>query len=60
MIYIYDLLLNIIDSNRLVDFYEWNSEDVFDKIKKIPLFRIKSIDMENIINGNIKVDNKTM
>ncbi|MBE6157404.1 MAG: DUF3603 family protein [Firmicutes bacterium] len=58
MIYIYDLLLNFIDSNRLIEFYEWSSNDIYDQVKKIPLFRINSIDMENIINGNIKVDNK--
>ena len=56
MVYIYDLLLNFIDSNRLIEFYEWSSNDQFDQIKKIPLFKINSIDMENILNGIIKVD----
>ena len=55
MIYIYDLLLNFMDSNRLIEFYEWDSKDGLEHIKKIPLFKISSVDMDNIINNNIKV-----
>ena len=55
MIYIYDLLLNFIDGDRLMEFYEWDSKDGLEHIKKIPLFKISSIDMNNIINSNIKV-----
>lgn len=56
MIYIYDILLNFNDSKRLVDFYEWDRKDNLEHIKKIPLFRISSVDMENIITSNIKVN----
>ena len=55
MVFIYDLLLNFTDYNRLLEFYEWDSKDGLEHIKKIPLFKIKSIDMDNIINSNIKV-----
>ena len=58
MIYIYDLLLNFIDGNRLIEFYEWDNKDNLEHIKKIPLFKIKSVDMNNMISSNIKV-NKT-
>ena len=40
MIYIYDLLLNFIDGDRLIEFYEWDSKDGLEHIKKIPLFKI--------------------
>ena len=43
------------DSNRLIEFYEWDSKDGLEHIKKIPLFKISSVDMDNIINNNIKV-----
>lgn len=56
MLYIYDLLLNFNDSDRLVEFFEWSSEDILEHIKKIPVFKISSLDMENIYSGIIKVE----
>lgn len=55
MLYIYDLLLNFNDSDRLVEFFEWSNQDVLEHVKKIPVFKISSLDMENICNGIIKV-----
>lgn len=60
MTYIYDLLLNFQDVNRLVEFFEWTDQDILEHIKKIPLFRIKPIDMDNICFGNIKIDNSIL
>ena len=56
MIYVYDLLLNFQDVGRLVEFFEWSEQDVLEHIKKIPLFRINSIDMDNICFGTVKFD----
>lgn len=56
MIYVYDLLLNFQDTGRLVEFFEWSDQDVLEHIKKIPLFRINSIDMDNICYGTVKFD----
>lgn len=56
MIYIYDILLNFSDEKRLLEFYEWSKKDGLEHIKKIPLFKINTIDMDNICNGKIKVD----
>ena len=58
MIYIYDILLNFSDDSRLLEFYEWDKKDGLTHIKKIPLFKISSIDMENIIHSKFKVDNE--
>lgn len=55
MTYIYDLLLNFTDDDRLVEFYEWQDEDILDHIKKIPLLRISSKQIEEIINYKIKL-----
>lgn len=42
MNYIYDILLNFCDCDRLIEFYEWGDSDVFEHIKKMPIFRVKS------------------
>lgn len=57
MIYIYDILLNFTDRNRILEFYEWHNKDVIDHIKKIPLYRISSENIEGIIKNKIKVTN---
>ena len=56
MIYVYDLLLNFQDTGRLVEFFFFFDQDVLEHIKKIPLFRINSIDMDNICYGTVKFD----
>lgn len=56
MIYIYDILLNFTDRNRILEFYEWHNKDVIDHIKKIPLYRINSDSIEAIIKNKIKVN----
>ena len=56
MIYIYDILLNFDEGVRILDFYEWDKKDGLTHIKKIPVFKSSSIDMDNIINGIVKVD----
>lgn len=58
MIYIYDLLLNYQDSDRLVEFFEWDSADVLEHIKRIPLFVVPSVDIDHFCFSNIKVDSK--
>lgn len=65
MNYIYDILLNF--NKELYDFYEWNKNDFIIHIKKIPLIRISSMKLKDIINHNIifsdnfleKIQNKT-
>lgn len=55
MNYIYDVLLNFIDSDRLIEFYEWNGSDCFDHVKRIPIYRISSKQMQEICENKIKV-----
>lgn len=53
---IYDVLLNFTDEERLTEFYEWDSEDILDHIKKIPLVRISKNQLNDFINNKIVVE----
>lgn len=55
MNYIYDVVLNFQDD--LIEFYEWSSEDTIDHIKRIPIFRISSQNLNDLINKNIVISN---
>lgn len=52
MNYIYDIILNFND--EIYDFYDWNQNDYISHIRKIPFFKISSIDLYNIKNNNVK------
>ena len=56
MTYIYDVLLNFSDTERIVEFFEWNNNDSIDHIKRIPLIRISSKSLNDLINNNIVVE----
>ena len=58
MIYIYDIILNLTDNNRILEFFEWNEHDSIEHVKKIPLFRVNTKLIDDIINYDIKVDKK--
>lgn len=55
MTYIYDVLLNFTDE-RLIEFFEWSKNDIVENIKKIPILRISSNTLNDLINYNIKLD----
>lgn len=42
MYYYYDVLLNFGSDGEVYEFYEWDSEDTIEFIKKIPLFRVST------------------
>ena len=56
MTYIYDVLLNFSDTEIIVEFFEWNNNDSIDHIKRIPLIRISSKSLNDLINNNIVVE----
>lgn len=56
MNYIYDILVNFNDGDRLIEFFEWNETDLFEHIKKIPIYRISSKQMQEICNNKIILD----
>ena len=55
MNYIYDILVNF--NNIAYDFFEWNREDKICHIRKIPLIKLNSYDLYNLVNKKIKFEN---
>ena len=55
MVYIYDILLNF--NKNLYEYYEWEKKDNIVHIKKIPIFKVTSNVLNDILTKNIKIDN---
>lgn len=55
MIYIYDILLNF--QKDIYEYYEWSKDDTITHIKRIKLFKISSLQMEDLFNYDIKFSN---
>lgn len=56
MTYIYDVILNYTDHQRIIDFFEWDKTDKEEHIKKIPIIKVSTKQLYEIINYNIKVE----
>lgn len=54
MLYIYDILLNF-SKNRLYEFYEWDSKDKIDHVKKIKVVKVESSVLDDFFNYQIKL-----
>ena len=54
MNYIYDILLNISNNEKVYDFYEWNLEDEIINVKKSPIIKVNSKILLDIINYKVK------
>lgn len=52
MNYIYDIYLNF--DQRLYDFYEWNSNDAICHIRKIPVFKVTTEALKEMISYHIE------
>lgn len=65
MNYIYDILLNF--NEKLYDFYDWNKNDNIKHIKKIPIVKVSSKNLDVLKNNQVefskqfleKIQNKT-
>lgn len=53
MNYIYNIYLNF--NNEYYDFYEWKDDDNICHINKIPIVRVNTNDLKNILSNNIKL-----
>lgn len=58
MTYIYDVLLNFTDENRIIEFFEWEKEDILEHVKKIPIMRVSSKTLKDLITYNVKVEKR--
>lgn len=56
MINVYDIILNLLDSNRLYESFEWNKKDNIEHIKKIPMVRVSTSSLDDIIHSVIVID----
>ncbi|MEG2321935.1 MAG: DUF3603 family protein [Bacilli bacterium] len=54
MNYIYDILINY--NNNLYDIYDWNKEDTIIHIRKIPVFKLDTNILLNLVENKVKVD----
>ncbi len=55
MIYVYDILVNFIDSNRIYEMFEWNNYDSIEHIKRIPLFLSDYDVIDKLLNEDVYV-----
>ena len=53
MLNIYDILLNFQDSDRVYEFFEWNNDDEIEHIKKIPMIKVSSNFLDDILKYKI-------
>ena len=56
MINVYDIILNLLDSNRVYESFEWSKNDNIEHIKKIPMVRVTTNTLYDIINSTFLVD----
>lgn len=54
MTYIYDILLNF--NKEFYEFYEWEKSDKIYHIKKIPIFKVNTSFIEDLLTKNIEID----
>lgn len=54
MYYYYDILLNFQDDKNLYEFYEWEETDDIDFVKKMPLFRIPTSNLKDILKYKVQ------
>lgn len=56
MINVYDIVLNLLDSNRIYESFEWSNKDNIEHIKKIPIVRVNTNTLDDIINNIIVIE----
>jgi len=57
MIYVYDIILNWTDSDKVYEFFEWETNDDIEHIKRIPLFKVDFYKMDVLLNYECKINN---
>lgn len=60
MIYIYDILVNFCDNDLVYDFYEWNSSDNVENIKRIKLIHISREMYQDLLEYECIIDNELL
>ncbi len=60
MLNVYDIILNLLDGNRIYEPFEWNKKDNIEHIKKIPMIRVTTNTLDDIINTTFVIDNNLL
>ncbi|MBR4619284.1 MAG: hypothetical protein IKO49_08270 [Bacilli bacterium] len=68
MVYIYDILLNFMDGDRIYEFFEWDNKDIVEHIKRIPLYYVESNVIDDLLTKEVtfsenflkEIENKTL
>lgn len=60
LIYIYDILVNFNDIEKIYDFFEWNTNDEIEHIKRIPLYKIPPKVLDQFFMNQIQLDHDIM
>lgn len=58
MIYVYDIILNWTDEDKVYEFFEWELNDDLEHIKRIPLFKIDSKKFDELLNYEVQVEDE--
>ena len=56
MLNVYDIILNLLDSNRIYESFEWRTQDNIEHVKKIPMVRVNNQFLNDIIKNHIIID----
>jgi len=54
MSYIYDIFLNF--NKEIIDFYDWNSDDIVYHIRKVPIFKISTENIYDFYCNKVKLE----
>jgi len=58
MVYVYDTLVNL--NEELIDFYDWEESDDYVHIRRVPLYKVNSIDYMNFVTKKVKLDEEEL
>ena len=58
MNYVYDILLNF--KEDFIDFYDWNTRDGLDHIRKIPIFKVETKVLRDFLDYSIELESQEL
>lgn len=56
MINVYDIVLNLLDSKRVYESFEWSNKDNIEHIKKMPIFKVDSNTLDDFIYHTVSIN----
>ena len=56
MVYVYDILANF--NEKMIDFYDWDKNDQIRHIRKMPIFKVSSKVIMDIMFNKVKINSE--